>query len=84
MMFSEKELMFLFRLKRMNFVERLEAIGSLAPGDDEVELQEFRWLRDDILEFVKFAKSLSLVDLRAKFPGYEIGALHDEDHESGR
>ena len=29
---------------------RIENTGNLAPGDDSVELQEFRWIREDVIE----------------------------------
>lgn len=66
--FSEKELMFLKLLKRLNFADRLESIGSMVPDDDESELMEFRFLREDIQDFIKDAKCMGIVEFREKYP----------------
>lgn len=69
---SEKELMFLLRLKEMNFIERIESVGSFAPGDDMAELLEWRFLCDDLLPFIQDAKMLSLDALREKYPANRV------------
>ena len=77
--FSEKELMFLKLIKRLNFADRVESIGSMAPGDDEAELMEWRFLREDIQDFIKDAKCMGLVALREKYPSFCISSEGDED-----
>lgn len=78
---SEKELMFLLRLKEMNFIERIESIGSIAPGDDAVELMEWRFLRDDLLPFIQDAKMLPLDALREKYPANRVNPIESSHIE---
>ena len=65
---SEREIMFLNRMREMHFIERVEAIGSIVPGDDNAELMEWRFLRDDLLPIIQDLKSLSLSELQKKYP----------------
>lgn len=65
---SEREIILLQRMRAMNFVERIESIGSIVPGDDVLELMEWRFLRDDLLPIIKELKCSSLSELQKKYP----------------
>ena len=75
---SEREIMFLNRIREMHFIDRLESIGSMVPGDDVAELMEWRFLRDDLLPFIQELKSLPLPELQEKYPIKPLGYSHIE------
>ena len=65
---SERETMLLQHMREMHFVDRIESIGSMVPGDDVAELMEWRFLRDDLLPLIQELKCLPLSELQKKYP----------------